>query len=141
MTMQLFPAPHPLAYPPRITAFTRPFWEGLGEGAFRTTRCEACGHLTFPPKPICPECWAENIRWEEVAETGWLYSWTRIHAGPAVFAAELPYPVGVVDLDSGIRIACRLWSPDGDADWRCDMPVRLAVHQLTTGAMFVAIPA
>ena len=141
MTLERWPAAGPLAYPPRITAFTRTFWDGLDDGVFRTTRCEACGHLTFPPKPICPRCWSENVCWEEVAGVGRLYSWTRIHSGPAVFAAELPYAVGVVDLDGGPRIACRLWSDDGHADWRCDMAVRLAVQQAPNGALLVATPA
>ena len=139
MMLQIIPIDRPLAYPPRVTTFTRRFWEGLALGAFRSTRCDACGHLTFPPKPICPNCWHEKVLWEDVDADGTLYSWTRIHAGPAVFEAELPYAVGVVDLRAGIRVACRLW-PDACQDWICAMPVRMVALTTPDGVLFGATP-
>lgn len=137
--LEIVPVDRPLSYPPRVTAFTRRFWEGLALGLFRTTRCDACHQLTFPPKPICPNCWGKDVRWEEVGADGTLYSWTRIHAGPAVFEAELPYAVGVVDLDAGIRVACRLW-PDSHKDWGCGMAVRMIALEAPDGALFAAAP-
>ena len=129
----------PRAYPPRVTAFTRSFWDGLSEGTLRTTRCETCARLTFPPKPICPHCWTERVAWESIAPTGTLYSWTRIHAGPAVFAAQFPYEVGVVDLDVRLRLACRLWAP-ADTAWGCGMAVRIVALIAPDGPMFAATP-
>lgn len=101
------------AYPPRVSAFTRPFWEGLAEGRWQTTGCASCDKLTFPPKPVCPHCWSDQMTWRAMPSAGTLYSWTRIHAAPSVFVAEAPYVVGIVDLDGGLRIAARLIERDG----------------------------
>jgi uncharacterized OB-fold protein len=100
------------AYPPRVSAFTRDFWSALDQGRWITTRCKACDRQTFPPKPVCPHCWSADIEWSDLGTRGTLYSWTRIHAAPAVFSAEAPYAVGIVDLDEGIRLACRLVERD-----------------------------
>jgi uncharacterized protein len=136
-SMEIIMIDTPRAYPPRVTAFTRPFWEGLSDGVFRTTRCQSCARLTFPPKPICPHCWTDGIDWEAIPPSGVLYSWTRIHAGPAVFAAQLPYAVGVVDLDVGLRIACRLWD-SGASEWACGVPVQMVTLMAPDGGMFAA---
>jgi len=126
------------SYPPRVTAFTQPFWQALSEGRLQTTRCRACGRLSFPPKPICPHCWTEDVEWTPVAGRGRLYSWTRIHAGPEMFAHELPYEVGIVDLDAGLRVAVRLVLKPGQA---CapDRAVRLVVLQFLDGPLLAAV--
>ena len=139
MTIDIVKTDRPRAYPPRVTAFTRPFWDGLAAGILRTTICDGCGRPSFPPKPICPNCWGDAVHWEEIDASGTLYSWTRIHAGPAVFEAELPYAVGVVDLAMGLRIACRLHEREL-VDWRCDMPVRIVAVAAPDGPIFEAVP-
>jgi uncharacterized OB-fold protein len=128
-----------LAYPPRVSAFTQPFWVGLGQGRWQTTCCEACGRQTFPPRPVCPHCWSDKMRWTPLSARGTLYSWTRIHAAPAVFAAEAPYAVGIVDLDAGIRLACRLLDAN-HAKWTPGMAVEMAVLQYEDGPLFAARP-
>ena len=140
MTMEIVADTAVRAYPPRVTAFTAPFWSGLLDGRFMTTRCDACHRLTFPPKPICPHCWTDGIDWEAIGTDGRLYTWTRIHAGPAVFADQLPYEVGIVDLAVGLRVACRLWSRDRP-DWQCGMLVRLLTLSMQDGPLFAATPA
>ncbi len=100
-----------LAYPPRITPFTKPFWDGLRERRFTTTICENCSHVTFPPKPVCPACWSEKVDWVELKGTGVLRSFTEICAAPLAFAKEAPYIVGLVDLDEGIRCLSRIKAP------------------------------
>ncbi|MBV1926780.1 MAG: OB-fold domain-containing protein [Rhodobacteraceae bacterium] len=96
------------AYPPRKSEFTQIFWDGVAQGLFQTTKCDECGRTSFPPKPICPHCWSGQVSWTNLSGRGVLYSATTVHAGPAVFAADLPYRVGIVDLDEGMRIATRI---------------------------------
>jgi len=125
------------AYPPRQSAFTREFWSALDEGHWITTRCRACARQTFPPKPVCPHCWSADVEWSALGARGRLYSWTRIHAAPAVFGAEAPYAVGIVDLDDGIRLACRLVERDGAAP-RIGQPVEMVVLRYRDGPLFAA---
>lgn len=125
------------AYPPRSSEFTKTFWDGLRQGVWQSTCCNACGRQTFPPRPVCPHCWSNDVRWSDLATQGTLYSWTRIHAAPAVFGAESPYAVGIVDLDSGIRLACRLIDAPGVV-WAPGMTVEIAALQYEDGALFGA---
>ncbi len=136
MTMAIRHIAHARRYPPRVTSFTQPFWEALAQGRFLVTRCARCDHSSFPPKPICPVCWASESTWSEVDTTGQLYSWTRVHAGPAIFDPDLPYAIGIVDLDVGVRLACPLVG-DGIA-WRCGMAVELATFIYEDGPFYSA---
>lgn len=106
--LEIVEQPLPMAYAPKQSEFTSTFWDGLAEGVFRTTCCESCGRFSFPPKPFCPHCWSRQVHWQALAPTGRVYSGTTIYAAPQVFRAEAPYPVGIVDLDAGVRIATRL---------------------------------
>ena len=98
--------PHP--YPPRITEFTKTFWDGLAAGQFFTTRGTRSGRYTFPPKPISPHDWNEPVEWVELSGRGKLYSYTTMHATPTAFRFEAPYRVCIVDLDEDIRLVTRL---------------------------------
>lgn len=98
----------PATYPPRTSEATRPFWDGLREERFQTTRCDDCGDLTFPPKVVCPNCLSERLSWIPLSGRGILYSYTRVWAAPAVFSEEVPYTLCIVDLDEGLRVAARL---------------------------------
>ena len=123
-----------LAYPPRRTEFTEPFWDGLAAGVLRTTRCAGCAHLTFPPKPICPECWGSELEWVDLAGRGTLYSYTEVSVAPATFAGEAPYVLCLVDLDEGIRCLSRI-----DAPWdalRPDLRVRMRVRETEPVRLF-----
>jgi len=125
------------AFPPRMTEFTQRFWQGLSSGRFETTRCEDCGRLTFPPKPFCPHCWSKRISWMPLSGRGKLYSQTVVHAAPAVFQDEVPYRVGIVDLDEGVRIATRVLSEREPA---LDAVVEIVVLNYRDGPLFGARP-
>ncbi|GGL16181.1 Zn-ribbon domain-containing OB-fold protein [Nocardia jinanensis] len=104
------PSGHP--YPQRVTEATAPFWDALREGRLITTANATTGRPTFPPKPIDPHTWSQDVTWIELAGRGTLYSFTTIHAAPDAFVDEVPYRVCVVDLDEGLRLATRLWGSD-----------------------------
>lgn len=123
-----------LAYPPRVTPFTEPFWRGLDEGVLRTSKCRQCSHMTFPPKPVCPECWGSDLEWVDLSGRGILYSYTEVSAAPATFADEVPYVLCLVDLDEGVRCLSRM-----NASWeslRPDMRVKMKVRQTTPVRLF-----
>lgn len=127
------------AYPPRESEFTTTFWQALREGRWMSTRCNACERHTFPPKPVCPHCWSTDVAWTPLGRTGTLYSWTRIHAAPAVFAAEAPYACGIVDLDDGLRLACRLVE-DPQRPLAIGQAMEMVVLQYRDGPLFAARP-
>jgi uncharacterized protein len=111
---------HP--YPPRVSEFTKTFWDALAQGRFLTTRGTRSRRLTFPPKQISPHDWNEPIEWVELSGKGKLYSWTTMHAVPAAFQFEAPYRVCVVDLEEGVRVTTRLLGNDSAP---LDQPVKL----------------
>ncbi|WP_255691105.1 Zn-ribbon domain-containing OB-fold protein [Pseudonocardia terrae] len=63
-----------------------------------------------------------------------LYSWTRVHAAPSAFAADVPYTVGVVDLADGVRIATQILADAPAADRPVEL-IALAYGNLTLFAV------
>jgi uncharacterized OB-fold protein len=124
-------------YPPRITEFTRPFWEALAEGRFLATRCGMCARFSFPPKPFCPHCWERRVEWMPLAPRGTVYSSTVIHAAPQIFAHEAPYRVAIIDLVDSVRIATRLI---GAHDFAIGRSVEIVTLQYEDGPLFAARP-
>lgn len=124
-------------WPPRVSAFTKPFWDGLVAGRFSTVRCRACEKRTFPPKPFCPHCWARGMDWVPLAPRGTVYASTVVHAAPKLFAHEIPYRVCIVDLEDGLRIATRLV---GAQDFAVDRAVELVVLDYEDGPLYAARP-
>jgi uncharacterized protein len=98
----------PRPFPPRMSGFTQPFWRALDAGRLLSTRCKQCGQLSFPPRNLCRSCWSNSLDWVEIGSIGKLYSFTRIHVAPQAFRAEAPYAIGMVDIDQGPRLMCRL---------------------------------
>lgn len=139
MTLPHVPMDLPRAYPPRESEFTQTFWSALREGRWLTTCCKACGQSTFPPKPVCPHCWSTDVAWDSLATQGTLYAWTRIHAAPSVFAGEAPYACGIVDLDGGVRLACRLLE-DASRPLAIGQRMEMVVLQYQDGPLFAARP-
>ncbi|SDG81505.1 Zn-ribbon domain-containing OB-fold protein [Microbacterium pygmaeum] len=123
-----------LVYPPRVTAFTRTFWDGLRDGTFLTTRCQDCGHMTFPPKPVCPECWKSNVEWVELSGRGVLVSYTEVSAAPQMFEHEAPYTLCIVDLDESVRCVSRVLAAWDDL--APDARVRLKIRDSVPTPLF-----
>lgn len=89
-----------------------------------------CLQFSFPTKPFCPHCWYRMVDWAEFTGRVTLYSWTRVHAAPSAFAADVPYIVGVVDLVDGVRIATRILADAPAADRPVEL-IALAYGNLT----------
>ena len=137
MTLPVIDIDRKRVVPPRVTTLTQPFWNGLKEGEFRVTKCDACGKLSFPPRAFCRHCWSRDTRWLAVSGKGTLYSHTRIHALPELFAGEpSPLHVGIVDLEEGVRVAL----PIHGEPTSLDVPIELVVLNHPDGPLFAARP-
>jgi uncharacterized OB-fold protein len=65
---------------------------------------------------------------------GTLYSFTRVHVVPGAFSADAPYTIGIVDLDGGPRLMCRLMGPIEATD--LDRAVQMLVLRYDDGPLF-----
>ena len=70
--------------------------------------CTSCEEWIWYPKAWCPSCGKRsNIEWRKLSGKGTVYSFTVIRQvidnSPA-FQADLPFIVGLVELDEGPRI-------------------------------------
>ena len=99
---QRAPRPQPVASPD--TAF---FWEGLQRGELLIQRCDACGTLRHPPGPACMQC--HSLAWRPVRASGRgrIASFVVMHK-PQVSGFDYPHPVGLIELDEGVRLIAPL---------------------------------
>jgi len=100
--------PSPIKRPlPGISDDTRFFWEGCEEGKLRIQRCQDCHTLRHPPAPVCNQC--HSFRWDsiEASGLGCLYSFVVMHY-PQVPPFDYPNPVGLIELDEGVRLVAGL---------------------------------
>jgi len=83
------------------------WWEGVAAGELRIQRCQECGTLRHPPRPMCGQC--QSIAWDWVVSkgAGAVHSFTVLHH-PPVPGYEYPLAVALVDLDEGTRIVANL---------------------------------
>lgn len=72
------------------------FYRELEGDRLMTTRCDGCGHASFPPRSVCPRCLGSSLSWFELPGTGTVYAYTQQHYA---IVHTKPEVVGAVDLD------------------------------------------
>lgn len=77
------------------------FYKLAKERKLMGARCEKCGTLFMPPKPLCTTCFSRDFKWIELKRRGRLLSYTVIHVSPVRFQSLAPYTVGIVELQDG----------------------------------------
>jgi len=75
----------------------------LKDGHLMGSKCKKCGTTSFPPRADCESCMSGDFEFFEVTGKATLHTYTKIVAAPTGFEDEVPYIVGVVDLDEGGR--------------------------------------
>ncbi|MBI5570366.1 MAG: Zn-ribbon domain-containing OB-fold protein [Desulfomonile tiedjei] len=85
----------------------------LDEEKLMGSRCDTCGALFVPPRPLCIACGGSEMEWVKMRGTGTLRAFTCIAVGPPAMRQEgygraRPYCTGVVELDEGCRVVARI---------------------------------
>lgn len=88
--------PRPL---PQPTPETQHFWDGTKEGELRLQRCRDCGHIYFPPRPLCPACSSRNVEVFAASGRASLLSYVINQRQHPSF--DSPYAIALVQLEEG----------------------------------------
>lgn len=87
------------------TQFTiEQFYKFIGERKLMGAKCNKCGNIFVPPRPICPKCLSEDLSWVQLGNRGKLLTYTVIHVAPEKFQNMAPYAFGIVELRDGVRL-------------------------------------
>jgi hypothetical protein len=87
---------------------TAPFWEACREHRLVAQRCDDCGAFRFPPSPVCDRCRSWSATWTPLPLPGRLYSWIVARHSVVPEFSDLPYVVGVVEFEPGVRMPGRV---------------------------------
>jgi len=87
------------------TSFTiEQFYKHILQGKLLAAKCQRCGKLHLPPRPLCDNCFSKEFKWVELSNKGKLLTYTVIHVAPTQFQGMAPYAVGIIELEDGVRI-------------------------------------
>lgn len=112
----------PLPQPDNVSG---PYWQAASEGRLLIQECPTCGSRQWYPRALCAACGGDPD-WLECSGRGTLHTFTVVRQfGMKPFRDELPYVVGMVDLEEGPRIMGAVTDCDPD-DVRIGMD--LEVH-------------
>ena len=53
---------------------SEPYWAALRDGRLLLKLCASCGKHHFYPRPFCPHCWSDDVRWVEAGGGATLYT-------------------------------------------------------------------
>jgi len=95
---------------PRPDPDSEDFWRATEAGRIELCRCRQCGLWHHPPLERCRDC-AGETHFEPIQGTGQLHSYIVVrHAAVPGYLDELPYVIGLVELDDqpGLRVVGQL---------------------------------
>ena len=97
----------------------------LKNGHLMGSICKKCGYESFPPRADCPQCLSGDFEYKEFSGKATLVTYTKIHAAPTGFEDDVPYTIGVVDLEESGRLLA--WFGDTISDDEIEIGMELQV--------------
>lgn len=97
-------------YPaPLEDADNGPLLEAWRSGFLQIQHCRKCGKSIFYPRPICPECWSNDLEWRRARGVGEVVSFSRIYRpNHEAFSAEIPIVLAEIRLEEGATLLARV---------------------------------
>jgi uncharacterized protein len=118
---------------PQPTAESQPFWDACARHELVLPRCASCERFWFPPANRCQHCWSDDYAWTPVSGRASLFTYTvyrRAYAPELV--DQLPYVVGIVELEEGPRLITNVVDCDPDR-LRVELPVEVVFLDIADG--------
>ncbi len=115
------------------------FYKNMGQGKLAGGKCKKCGKLHFPPRPLCDRCLSKDFSWVDISRRGKLLTYTIIHVAPSQFQQMAPYTVGIVQLESGVKIPGMIKNVSPE-QVKIGMPLDMRVEACTPTAQWPQWP-
>ena len=80
------------------------FLEKLSRGELSAIRCKTCSSYVMPPTSLCSKCLSSDLEWVKISQRGKVISFSEIHVSNKDFQHMLPYIVGIIETEEGIRL-------------------------------------
>ena len=96
---------------------------------FEASKCKNCDTIFFPPRLICPECKKREFEETKLAEEGKILTYTIIRVPPRQFVDQVPYAVGIVELDDGVKLTGQIVDCDFE-DLKIGQKVKLEFRKI-----------
>jgi len=94
-------------------------------------KCNKCNCVQFPPRLICPECGHREFQVVKLSRNCKLITYTVIHVAPSQFTDQVPYPVGIVELEDGVRLLAQIADCPLEA-LKTGMQLRIEFRRITS---------
>lgn len=119
---------------PRLTPDNHVFWETAREHRLVLPWCTHCNRPHWPPGPVCPYCFGDELTWKEASGRGAVSSWVVVYKPwlPA-FEADIPYNAVQVELEEGVRLTGNLVGVANET-LRVGLPVEVVFDDVTPEA-------
>ncbi len=101
------------------------FARHLKDGRLMGSRCTACGLVSFPPRADCSACRHGEFEFTELSGRGTVMTFTTIEAAPAGFEDDVPFHLGVIDLEETGRLLANFGDTIDPEQIAIDMPVQV----------------
>lgn len=125
---------------PKPTPTTQPFWDGAKRGKLMLQYDPDTQKFQFWPRMCSVRTGRRNLEWRESSGKGQLYSYTVTYVPTAGFEDRVPYLVGLVELDEGVRIIGNVTGVEPD-EVQVGMRVRVDWEKLSDDiAYFAFVP-
>jgi len=109
---------------------TAGYWEGLKSDQLMIKRCLGCARHHHPRRILCAPCGSEQFEWVPASGRGRVYTFSTVHRAPRPeFESEIPYSVGVLELEEGVYFFSRIL-PGPGADVRIGASVQLVFREV-----------
>jgi len=80
------------------------FYKFIAEKKLMAVKCKNCGSMFLPPRPMCTNCFSNELEWTQLDTKGRLITYTVIHIAPEQFQPIAPYGYGIIQLEKGLRL-------------------------------------
>jgi uncharacterized OB-fold protein len=114
--------------PPSASPDTQFFWDGVHDHRLLVQRCDGCGTLRHPPRPMCPQCNALEWSAIEASGRGTVHSFVMPQHPPMPWFDDRnggDVIVVLVDLEEGTRLVSNVVGV-APTDVEIGMPVEVS---------------
>ena len=90
---------------PVADADSKEFWDSCHRHEMQLQKCNQCQKFYFPPGPVCPHCFSNDVKWEKVSGKGEVYSFVIVRRSPGPeWESSVPYVMADIELPEGVRL-------------------------------------